>query len=234
MSDLPTLQFAPTAKGLTGSGSATLWMSRGCVPIMVLPAVSNEAVKTKGMFSRMAASDTVCISSGADMVSIQTTSMPPAFKPLICSANESTAAPFQRRFAAKRLPDCRFIDGSNCLSKVKQRRIQSERCTNTQCRPALRRIEVAIHRGNFAAYPYQNLRLFGYAAQEREPRHRFVFGENVIVFEISAGAFNRMIGPATRQISMLSTTLQCRYYSNLCAKRANRSRTSFAGSRHLG
>ncbi len=45
MSGAPTPQLAPTAIGCCGRSAVTPWMSLGCRPIIVLPAVSKDAVK---------------------------------------------------------------------------------------------------------------------------------------------------------------------------------------------
>jgi hypothetical protein len=57
----------------------------------VRPAVSKLIVPHQGMSARRAASAAARYSSGAEIVSTQSTSAPPAFSPSACSWNISTA-----------------------------------------------------------------------------------------------------------------------------------------------
>ena len=92
MSDAPTPQFAPIARGCGSIPANTSSSAPGMMPIIVRPAVSNDMVHTYGTPTRIAASAAALASSGADIVSIHATSAPPAFKPSICSANASIAS----------------------------------------------------------------------------------------------------------------------------------------------
>ena len=92
VSEAPAPQFAPTASG-GGSNAATASAKAcGVIPIIVRPAVSKLAVTVYGMPAFAAAMAAAFISSIADIVSIQITSAPPAFRPSICSTNTSIAS----------------------------------------------------------------------------------------------------------------------------------------------
>ena len=92
-SEAPTPQFAPIATGCTGEfGENTPARSAGARPIIVRPAVSNEPVTVYGRPTSIAARAAARISSGADFVSIQATSTPPAMSPSTCSRNASKAS----------------------------------------------------------------------------------------------------------------------------------------------
>ena len=91
-SDAPTPQLAPIATGATGSSAKTSTSSGGRRPIIVRPAVSNDAVTVYGIPTAIAASAAARISCAADFVSIQAMSAPPARNPSISSVNAAIAA----------------------------------------------------------------------------------------------------------------------------------------------
>ena len=90
-SEAPTPQLAPIARGATGSSANTSINSVGRRPIIVRPAVSNEAVTVYGSPTSIAARAAARISWAADLVSIHATSAPPARRPSISSVNASIA-----------------------------------------------------------------------------------------------------------------------------------------------
>ncbi len=92
MSGAPTPQLAPNASGAAGRSAKTRARSPGSSPIIVRPAVSNEQVAVYGIPAAMDAVAAARTSSGADIVSIQMTSAPPAASPSICSRKTATAS----------------------------------------------------------------------------------------------------------------------------------------------
>jgi hypothetical protein len=75
-----------------GSGSTIPAIAAEVMPIIVRPAVSKLIVPHQGMPASRAASAAARYSSGAEIVSTQSTSAPPSFSPSACSWNISTAS----------------------------------------------------------------------------------------------------------------------------------------------
>ena len=90
-SEAPTPQLAPKASGGLGSASTCRTKSSEVTPIMVRPAVSKLMVPHHGMPTFAKASAAAANSSGAEMVSTQSTSAPPSLSPAAVSSNISTA-----------------------------------------------------------------------------------------------------------------------------------------------
>ena len=91
-SEAPTPQLAPKASGGFGSSATSAARSAAVTPIIVRPAVSKLMVQHQGAPVRAMPRAAARSSSGAEMVSTQSTSAPPASRPLACSSNMSAAA----------------------------------------------------------------------------------------------------------------------------------------------
>ena len=87
----PTPQLAPKASGGCAILSTSAAIPAEVRPIIVRPAVSKLIVPHHGKPAMVAASAAAAYSSKADMVSIHSTSAPPAFSASACSWKISTA-----------------------------------------------------------------------------------------------------------------------------------------------
>ena len=91
-SDAPTPQLAPKASGGCASSATSATMSAEVSPIIVRPAVSKLIVPHQGAPVRAIPSAAARNSSGAEIVSTQSTSAPPSSRPRACSSNISAAS----------------------------------------------------------------------------------------------------------------------------------------------
>ena len=90
-SEAPVPQLAPKAMGGLGSASTMATMSEDVIPIIVRPAVSKLIVPHQGAPMLPKASAAALNSSGALIVSTQSTSAPPSISPRPVSSNIATA-----------------------------------------------------------------------------------------------------------------------------------------------